>query len=226
MSAAPIRISDRLLLVEDERAIPFGRFRIAGSRNYRSAAEACLDVEPDGVSLSLDLARSDLLVDAELVRFADEQPLAPGKRTGAGNEPAAPRRRFLITPASLARGVEHGLSPALLAHWFVKRTGAEIPPAVRLLLLAQGNANANAAAASRPSPLAARRLLVLETPSAHWLDGLLQHPATRRYMGDRLGPTTAIIPEEHVPALSRALKTLGLSLDLDERDVRRKAAAI
>ena len=33
--AAPIAISERLLLVEDEAAIPFGRFRMTGSREYR-----------------------------------------------------------------------------------------------------------------------------------------------------------------------------------------------
>ena len=34
-AGAPVRISDRLLLVEDESSIPFQRFRLAGSRDYR-----------------------------------------------------------------------------------------------------------------------------------------------------------------------------------------------
>ena len=59
-----------------------------------------MTVEPDGVTLALDPARSDLLVDAELARFADEQ---PAHRAGAA-EPA--RRRFAVTAASLRRGLE------------------------------------------------------------------------------------------------------------------------
>ena len=132
----PVRISDRLLLVEDESSIPFQRFRLAGSRDYRRAPEACLEVEPDGVTLTLDLARSDLLIDAELSRFADEQPSAGHLVASPSDSPGNPRRRFLVSPASLARAAENGLSPALLAHWYMKRTGAETPPAVRLLLLA------------------------------------------------------------------------------------------
>jgi hypothetical protein len=207
-SPPPVRISERLLLVEDEAAIPFHRFRLAGSRDYRRAPEACLEVEPDGVTLTLDLARSDLLIDAELARFADEAAPDHG-RTAPGN----PRRRFVVSRASLARAAENGFSPALLAHWYVKRTGAEIPPAVRLLLLA---------ASGRPAPLEARRPLVLETPAAHWLDGLLQHPATRDYLGPRLGPTSVIIPEEQLASLRRAIAELGLDLEIEHRTTNRE----
>ena len=71
--------------------IPFDRFRMAGSRDYRRPPEACVTVEPDGVSMALDPARSDLLVDAELGRFADELPASrpvpggPRSRPGAGS---------------------------------------------------------------------------------------------------------------------------------------------
>jgi hypothetical protein len=210
-SPPPARIAPRLLLVEDESAIPFQRFRLAGSRDYRRAPEACLDVEPDGVTLALDLARSDLLIDAELERLAEEQP-APQGAVGAG-APGNPRRHFLVTPASLARAFEHGMTPALLAHWYVKRTGAQMPPAVRLLLLAAPNR-----APGRSSALEAERILVLRTASPEWLDGLFQHPATRDYLGERLGPTTAVLPEALVGPLRRALAALGLTLEIDSRD--------
>jgi hypothetical protein len=201
-SRPPVRISDRLLLVEDEAAIPFHRFRLAGSRDYRRAPEACLGIEPDGVTLTLDLARSDLLIDAELARFADLLAPAPGR-----DSPGNPRRRFAVSPESLARAAENGFSPALLAHWYVKRTGGEIPPAVRLLLLA---------ASGRTAPLEAHRPLILEAPAEHWIDGLLQHPATRDLLGPRLGPTTVIIPDESLKSFRRALEVLGLSLDVAE----------
>ena len=82
----PVAVADRFLLVEDERAIPFDRFRMAGSRDYRRPAEVCVAIEPEGVSMAMDPARSDLLVDAELVRFADELP-------GARPAPAVRRSR-------------------------------------------------------------------------------------------------------------------------------------
>lgn len=195
---APIAISDRLLLVEDEMSIPFQRFRLAGARDYRRAPEACLEIEPDGITLTLDLARSDLQVDAELARFADEQPLQPARGSIEN-----PRRRFRVSPSSLARALEHGLTIAVLSHWYVRRTGHEIPPAVRLLLFA---------AESRVPPLATSRPLVLHTPNAALLDGLIQHPGTRSYFGERLGPTSIVVPDATLPGLSVALAELGLSL--------------
>ncbi|MCA1685603.1 MAG: helicase-associated domain-containing protein, partial [Planctomycetia bacterium] len=47
---APVRVSDRLVLVEDESAIPFSRFRMTGSRDYRRPPDVCVEVEADGVS--------------------------------------------------------------------------------------------------------------------------------------------------------------------------------
>jgi hypothetical protein len=121
--AAPIAISERLLLVEDEAAIPFGRFRMTGSREYRRPPETCVEVEPDGVTLTLDLARSDLLVDAELIRFADEQSREPSqgppatRADGSGSLPSrshAPWRAARVTPGS--------------QRWFEQRTRRGNPP--------------------------------------------------------------------------------------------------
>lgn len=198
---APVRVSDRLVLVEDESAIPFSRFRMTGSRDYRRPPDVCAEVEPDGVSLTLDLARSDLLVDAELARFTDEQPAEPGRASLTG-----PRRRFLVSSASLARAAESGLTPALLAHWFQRRTGHDIPPAVRLILSARS---------ARVPPLTTSRPLVLHSPSAETLDGLAQHPETRDFLGDRLGPTSVVIPDASLGPFRLALERLGLTLDID-----------
>jgi len=196
--AGPIPVSDRLLLVEDEASIPFQKFRLAGARDYRRDSEACLDVEADGVTLSLDLSRSDLLVDAELVRFADELPL-----DSASGSPGNPRRRFTITPGSIARGSDLGISLSILTDWFARRTGGEVPPAVRLLLRANQ---------SRIPPLETSRPLVLHAPSAEMIDGLVQHPSTRKHLGERLGPTSVVVPDREVDAFRIALAELGLEL--------------
>ena len=194
---APIRISERLLLVEDEAAIPFGRFRMTGSREYRRPPETCVEVEPDGVTLTLDLARSDLLVDAELIRFADEQAREPSQ-----GPPGHPRRRFRVSAESVARALENGQGPAWLARWFEQRTGGEIPPAIGLLLHA----------ANRPGPaFSTERRLVLQATTSALVDGLLQHPDTRSYLGERLGPTAVVVPDDLLPSLQRALERLGLA---------------
>lgn len=196
---SPVRVSDRLLLVEGNEAIPFPSFRMTGARDYRRPPEACVQVEADGVTLLLDMARSDLLVDAEIARFADET--APPPR--AGSSVASPRRRFVVTPASIARGCEAGLTATSFAQWFARRTGHPTPPALRLLIAAQ---------TARLDPLETSRPLVLHTPSADLLDGLAQHPETRKLLGDRLGPTSVVVPEGSLPAFKAALQHLGLDL--------------
>src|SRR5206468_2107942 len=132
--------------------------------------------EADGVTLTLDPSRSDLLVDAELARFTDEAPAASSRGSGTASA-VHPRRRFLVTAGSLARAAEGGLNGAQLAAWFPRRTGGEIPPSIRLLLLA---------GAARVPPLSSGRPLVLRTTTAEVLDGLTQHPDTSPYLGERL----------------------------------------
>jgi Helicase conserved C-terminal domain len=195
----PARVSDRLLLVEDEPSIPYHRFRLSGSRDYRKSAEPCLDVEPDGVTLALDLGRSDLLVDAELARFADELPADDPNGTIS-----TVRRRFRVSPASLARAAADGFTPALLTRWFPERTGMDLTPALRLLLYAAG---------SSIEPFRTDRPLVLYAPTAELLDGLMQHPITRDHLGERLGLTAIVVPTDQLDALQRALAKLGLTID-------------
>lgn len=195
----PVAVSERLLLIEEESAIPYQRFRTTGSRDYRRPGESCVEVEENGVTLTLDLARSDLMVDAELARFTEE--LAPTSPTRATENP---RRRFRVTRESIGRAAEGGLTAATLAQWFLARTGAPIPPAVRMMLLA---------GSSRVPALQTDRPLVLHTPSAEILDGLLQHPDTKKFFGDRLGPTAIIVPDEAAELLEHALTGLGLSIE-------------
>ena len=191
----PIRVAERLLLVPDEASIPFSRFRLAGSRDYRRPAEACVEVEPDGVTLGLDLGRSDLFVDAEVGRFADELP-------GAGTP--ASRRRDRVTAGSLRRAIEDGLTAGGLSKWFAQRAAAELPPAVRLLMFAV-EPGAGRLRADRP--------VVLHAPTADVLDGLMQYPSTRELIGERLGPASAIVDPASVERLKGALAALGVALD-------------
>jgi len=198
--AAPIAVAERFLLVEDEKTVPFDRLRLISSRDYRRPPEICVLVEPDGVTMTLDPSRSDLLVEAELARFAEvlsDAQLEPAKM--------APTvlRRFAVTAASLRRATNRGMTPPQLVEWYTRRTGGEIPPAVRLLL---------AARTSRVPMLKAARMLILNLPTAELLDGLLQHPATSPWLGDRLGPTAVAIGDDRLAPLQIALKDLGIEL--------------
>ena len=198
--SAPIAVAERFLLVEDEKSVPFDRLRLTSSRDYRRPPEICAAVEPDGVTLSLDPTRSDLLVEAELARFAELlPPLYTQREHGAGPE----RRQFVVTPASLRRGMARGMGASQLGEWYSRRTGGEIPPAVRLLL---------AAKTSRVPALKASRMLVLNLPAAELLDGLLQHPATSPLLSRRLGPSSVAIADDRLAPLQKALKELGIDL--------------
>jgi hypothetical protein len=192
----PTLVGDRLILVADAARIPFDRFRLLGSRDYRQAPDACVEVEPDGITLSLDANRSDLFVAAELTRFAEELPSgrAPG---GAG----AFRRRFRVTSRTIAHWHDEGLGLAELDAWFSRRTGTRVPPAVRLLVRA------------RTPDGDALRLVpeVVLHGHADWLDGLAQHPETARFLGERLGPTAVLVARANVDALRDALAALGIT---------------
>ena len=115
-------------------------------------------------------------------------------------------RRYVVTPASLRRGMNRGVNPHQLAEWYARRTGGGIPPAVRLIL---------APRTSRVPPLKIARLTVLNLPTAELLDGLLQHPATRQWLGDRLGPKSVSIRDDDLEPLQKTLKEMGISLDAE-----------
>lgn len=55
-------------------------------------------------------------------------------------------------------------------------------------------------------------MLVLTIPFKEFADGLLQHPETREFLGERLGPTTVAVPEGNVESLRRILESLGFRL--------------
>jgi hypothetical protein len=187
---AAVRLSDRLALVPHEDLIDYRHFRLIGTRDYSLPPDRCVTVEADGVTLTIDLARSDLLLETELPRFA-----VPVERATANG-----RRQFRLTPESLAAAREGGLSIQALETWFLQRTGVPLSPAARLLL-------------SGPllPPSVLRRHLVLHLPAPEVADGLLQWPQTRGLIAERLGPTALAVLEEKVDRLREQLVLLGLS---------------
>ncbi len=196
-----VPVAERFLLVENPQQIPTDRIRTSGSRDYRHPPEKCVSIEPDGVTLTLDPTRSDLLIDAELSRIADE--LFPTRSPVRNVAVSPPARRYGVTVSSIAKAAALGITPVQIEDWFLRRTGMPPSPAIKLLFRST---------AASPTALKSRRLLVLFTPTAEFADGLLQHPATRDYLGDRLGPMAIAVPDDQLEKLQEVMKGLRMEV--------------
>jgi hypothetical protein len=189
-----IRMTDRLAAVANENSIDYRHFRLLGTRDYGLPPDRCIQVEEDGVTLTIDAVRADLLLETELCRFADYVDGTPNRES----------RRYRLSFASLARARDAGLGASFLEEWFTQRTGQNVPPAARLLM--EGTTTA--------SPWL-RRELVLRVESKAVADGLLQWPATRQWIAQRLGPMALVVEEDSVEPLRAQLEALGIALKID-----------
>jgi hypothetical protein len=193
-----VRIADTLAVVVSEDDIDFKHFRLTGTRDYSLPPDKCVSLEADGVTLTVDLSRSDLLLETELPRFADLISVSPSH---GGSTPPPVQRQYRLTPASLARARSAGVALITLENWFSQRCGQPRSPAARMLFTG----------AQLPAPQF-QRLLVLQLASAELADGLVQWPATRGLIASRLGPTSLVVAEEQVPMLRERLQEAGLQL--------------
>ncbi len=186
-----VRIGDRLAVVASESSIDYTLFRLTSSRDYASRPEQCVEVGEDGVTLTVDLAKSDLLLESELARFAEpiDRPSSNG------------RRRYRLTPATLGAGRAVGVNLSALEAWFQQRAGQSASPAAMLLLTA-GQESARL-----------RSVLILNLATTELADGLMQWPATRELIAERLGPTSLSIAAENVALLKEQLALLGMSVN-------------
>jgi hypothetical protein len=185
------RLSDRLLLVAGDGKVPFDQFRLAGVRDYRHPPSVCVQALDDGITWEVDLAKSDLLVERELARFAE--PLGP---------PCDGRRRFRILPSSLATAARNGLRPPYVREWFKQRANRDLPASVELMLHA-----------SSRSAVAISNIVLLETESEAVADGIEQHPATRQHISHRVGPKALAVHAGNFELLKLALVQMGIEVN-------------
>jgi hypothetical protein len=148
---------------------------------------------PNGITLAVDLDKSDLMLESELKRFSDPLPY-----TDKGG-----RRLFQVSKDSLERAFDFGLRADFMEHWFKQRTGNEPPESVRLLIRSVNGLT-----------LQARSLFVLMADSPLVADGLMQHPITSELFSERLGPSALAVDVETLPKLKQALGELGISLEM------------
>jgi len=186
-----VRVSNTLAIVVNEDDIDYRHFRLIGTRDYALPPERCVSIESDGVTLSVDLSKSDLLLETELPRFAE----LLDRSTVAG------RRQYRLTPASLSIGRAGGLMLSTLESWFHQRAGQPLSAAARLLMVA-----------GQVDPPFFRRYLVLHLATAELADGVVQWPETRAFIESRLGPTALVVSEENAPQLRERLEKAGIKI--------------
>jgi hypothetical protein len=194
-----IRVADTVLVVPTEDSIDYKHFRLTGTRDYALTPERCVTVEPDGVTLTIDLNRSDLMLETELPRFAERI----DRSTSNG------KRQFRLTPATLASARAGGMTVQALELWFQQRTGQPLSAAARLLLTGTQVAEARL-----------RRHLVLHVTSSEIADGLMQWPTTAVLIEERLGPTALSVTEDNLDSLRQRLSELGVKIEAGDHESR------
>jgi hypothetical protein len=187
-----VRLTDRIGMTAEGKEPALSQLRLIGNRDYEAKPQKCVTVGDDGVTLTIDAAQADLLLEAEIGRFADPLP-ADGLS-----------RRFRLSPPSLRRSAEQGVSLADIDNWFGARTGQPLSPAGRLFLLGP----------QLPPPAVGRRLVVRFT-TAEIADGVVQWPATAALVAERLGPTAVVVAEEHLGAFRGVLAEIGVPLEVE-----------
>jgi hypothetical protein len=187
--APGVRLSDRLLAVANESEVDYRLFRLSGTRDYALPPDQCVRVEADGVTLAIDLGRADLMVEAELGRFANP----------ADSEPGAAHYR--VSVESLARARDAGMTMGGLEEWFDERTGG--PPSAAILMLWHGGSL---------GPTGLDREWVLRVPDPDIADGLMQWPATAGLIRERLGKKALVIASADVETMRGKLRELGFEI--------------
>jgi hypothetical protein len=184
-----LRLTDRIGMTASGGEPGLAQLRLLANRDYEAKPQRCVTVDEDGVTLSVDAAAADLLLDVEIGRFASPLPPAP---------PTA--RRYRLDPDLLRRAAE-SLSLAEIDAWFTDRTGQPLSPAGRLFLLGP-----------QLSPPMSARLTVIRFPTPELTDGVLQWPDTRRLIRERLGPTAVVVELENMELLRKVLSDIGIAM--------------
>ncbi|MSR30631.1 MAG: hypothetical protein EXR99_03915 [Gemmataceae bacterium] len=186
-----LRISGRFAVATSEEGIDFSHYKLTATRDYGLAPTVCVEAREDGVTLLEDVASSDLILETELPRFAD---FDPGQSTQQ-------LRVFTLSPESLNRGIQSGLTVPLLEDWFQSRLGHPMTSACRLILGPGGEA----------APQVEKMHVVL-VANEEMANGLAQWPETAQWISRRLGPTALAVAEQNLPSLREAMAKIGLSL--------------
>ncbi|HJZ91514.1 MAG TPA: helicase-associated domain-containing protein [Gemmataceae bacterium] len=181
------KLTDRIGLAAGD--VEYRHVRLLGNRDYEARPQQCLKFNPDGVTFTVDVAASDLLLEAELSRLAEPVAADNGER------------RFRITPTTARAARDRGLTVAELDQWCLDRSGEPLSASARLLFAGGGGVAGEV-----------RRRVVLTLPSELVTDGVCQWPETADLLDDRLGPCTVAVAEADLGALLERLATVGVEV--------------
>jgi hypothetical protein len=180
------KLTERIGLCE--RELDYKHFRLLGNRDYETKPQTCVAFDDDGVTFTVDVATSDLLLEAELARLAVRL-----------DDPQ--HRRYRITPAS-AQGVRAaGWTLHELEEWCYLRSGSQLPASARLLLTASGSVEV-------------QRPIVVQFESETLTEGVCQWPETAALITDRIGPHAVIVSEANLQPLLDKLRSIGIQAAL------------
>ncbi|NBY02384.1 MAG: hypothetical protein EBQ87_10450, partial [Planctomycetes bacterium] len=154
--------------------------------------EKCVQVENDGVTLVVDISKSDLLLETELPRFADFVEDASSQQ----------RRVYQLSPETLKKADQLGFTPTVLDDWFQQRLGHPLTPAIQLILGAKSDA----------VPPKVENMLVVHLENELIADGIMQWPETSQWIHSRLGPCALSVTSESLEKLRKALAHAGHKL--------------
>jgi len=186
------KVSDRIGLISSEDRIDYAQFRLVGTRDYLAVDERCVEVNGDGLTVTVNEHKSDLLLTSELRRFAEPLPA-----TGTDDRP-----RYRMTPATLAAARTQGWDTKALNTWFLRRSGDALSATAKLLLAG------NEAPASR-----LEQMTVLRVPTAELADGIVAWAETRDLIRERLAPTLMAVGSDDVETLLARLASLGVRVE-------------
>lgn len=195
-----VALDERYLLIENEEDLDYRHFRTLGTRDYTLPPTQCVTIAEDGVTLTVDPTRADLLLETELLRFTVPSVV---------NE----TRQYKMTFATLEQARRQGLSLRFLEDWFIQRTGQPISMAGKLLWSDRSGVT-----------LGLEPVLIVRASNETQADGLWQWPETRALLSERLGPSVFLIESIHIPALRNKLAEIDLTL-VGETGLEIKASA-
>ena len=109
------KLTDRIGLANGE--LDYRHLRLLGNRDYEARPQQCISFAPDGVTFTVDVAASDLVLEAELARLAE-----PVTADGA-------ERRYRITREAAQAARDQGTTLADLEQWCLNRSGDPLAPA-------------------------------------------------------------------------------------------------
>lgn len=187
-----LKVSDRFAISNTEEGVDFRNYRLTATRDYGLPPEKCVHVEPDGVTLMVDITKSDLVMETELPRFSDYDEIHTTPQ----------HRAYQVNPQSLRRGLSFGYDWKILGDWFQLRSGHGLSPAINLLLT------------SPQGQPVLESMLVVHVPTEIMTDGIMQWPDTAKWVFSRLGPQAITLEKANLQKFQEALKSTSIPFEI------------